>query len=238
MVTYNNIGVGGTTTTADYPTGIAGGDLLVLCIVNKYPANPPATPSGWALQGQASGGSGVSGPSAGQVLTTVFTKVADGTETGSLTISVPGANCLMARMINCRSDLGGSVNYNVSVATASQNVGNTVNWSSVSGGNFDVTANDLVLVFNGVNHATVTFTGYTLAETGIVFGARSQRVSVGTSAGDDVRIQVVSCNITSGTANSPVTYTMTASLSAADTPAGSTVFVRIRDGKRRVFNLC
>src|ERR1041385_2007993 len=101
---------GTTSLSVAYPTGIVAGDLLVLPISSKYPTNGPVTPTGWTLlpDAQASGGHGSSGTNTGNVYMTVFFKVADGTESGNLSVSIPSGNAAMARMYRYTSTGAGA----------------------------------------------------------------------------------------------------------------------------------
>jgi hypothetical protein len=241
MLAFHAIGSGsggGTAPIADYPAGIQAGDLLILMIENKYPPNAPVNPTGWKFEAQISGGSGVAGPGTGQVTTTVYTKVADGTETGSLALSIPSGNSSVARIMSVRSDRGGRIFYDIAVGTAAQNTGNTVNWSSTTSQNMELTVDDFMVAVNGININTYTYTPYTFTQTGTTFGARNQRTSTATSGGGTSRLQVATCSVTAGGANLPVTYGMTSSGSAVDNPAGSTVILRIREKRKQFFNLC
>lgn len=72
----------GTSADVAYPATVDADDMLVISVTNT--SNLPNTPSGWTFIGQAGGGN--------PYTTTAFCKVADGTETGTQTITIDGAN--------------------------------------------------------------------------------------------------------------------------------------------------
>src|SRR4051812_24340143 len=79
----------GTAPTPGYPAGITAGQLLVCFLVSKYGA--VTTPSGWTLptNGKFTGGNPAAQlTDSGDATFTVFYKIADGTETGTLTITI------------------------------------------------------------------------------------------------------------------------------------------------------
>lgn len=98
---------GGTTSIAvPYPAVISEGDLLVIPITNKYPTNGPSTPSGWTViaSNQATGGAGAPGAGSGTVYATIFIKIANGNESGNVTVSIPSGNAAVSRMIRVTKD--------------------------------------------------------------------------------------------------------------------------------------
>ena len=97
--------VGTTSLTFTYPT-VSAGDLLVMYIVNKYPAAPPTTPSGWSLQLSKSGGAGSSGANTGEVLVSVYTKIATGSESGNFTVTITSGNCAVGAIARFSNSTG------------------------------------------------------------------------------------------------------------------------------------
>src|SRR5689334_9807475 len=151
------IAVGVNTLAVAYPSGIAAGDMLVVCISNKYPSNGPSTPSGWSTlpNGQQSGGSGSAGVDTGTVFATVFYKIADGTESGTLTVAITSGNAAAAQMHAYRIPTGsiwatpGSRSKAVNTASSS--------WSATSASDPVLQAGDVVLAISAINTDNYTF---------------------------------------------------------------------------------
>lgn len=73
-----------------YPASIVAGEALSLLVITRFDVTPN-TPSGWALQISTDGGVGTDGVDAGRVRGTWFTKIAAGSETGNLSVTLPTA---------------------------------------------------------------------------------------------------------------------------------------------------
>ena len=226
----NGSAANGTATAAvPYPAVVAAGDLLILCIVNKYPTNGPATPAGWVAptRNQASGGSGTSGVDKGSVYATVFLKIADGTETGNVNLSAPSGNVIRAVIDRYTKSADGT--WDIACAVGSDNAGGT-SWSAAGDVDPGLEPGDLVFCLSAVNTDAATFTAEAVAAAGVTFGAAVERHDGGTANGDDISLVVSEHPVTAGTSSGVPTYTMTGSTSpSGDAPAGATVFVRLRE---------
>lgn len=239
-------GISGTTSlVAAYPAGLAPGDLLVLHVVNKYPGATPTTPSGWTVVGQTSGGSGAAGADSGSVVVSVFTRIADGSETGTLTVAVPGANSSRARMHAYRlpGAPSGGVAYGSGVYGASSyavggqvwKTGGTaaaasapgVSWG-VSSEPIDLDSNTLLLALSGQNSDVGDVSAESVAATGFLFGAAVERDDAHWVDGDDASAWMSEHPVTTGSGFGSPSYTATLSASAgAASPAGATVFLAL-----------
>src|SRR5574341_514418 len=80
-----------TTLNVPYPGTVTAGNILLLCIHTKYSASTPQTPSGWTQLDQKTGGNGTAGSDSGDMVLTVFYKIADGSETGNQTVTMNGS---------------------------------------------------------------------------------------------------------------------------------------------------
>lgn len=235
LLTYVGTGSGTvpgvTNPMADYPAGIASGDLLVCVISNKYSPNLPTVPNGWTLatNAQLSAGAGAAGAGSGPVVVTVITKIADGTETGSLSLTVTSANSSVARMFALRRSNNSSKIFDFIFSNGSDVTGDT-SWSVTAEQSLDLIVDDLVVACTATNEAaSYTYTTHAFSQTDITFGARTQRTSTQTSGGDDCRVNIVSAAVTAGSGTAATTFTMTASGSTATAPTGPTVFMRVRE---------
>jgi hypothetical protein len=218
--------VGTTSAAPSYPASISSGDLLLLTVVNKYPTNGPSTPSGWTLLRQDSGGNGSAGADSGDVYVTVFYKIADGTETGTLTVTVTGGNSTGAYITQYRKT-GGT--WQIAASGGSDNVTGTA-WSVTTADNVNLAVDDFVIAFSGSNSDSGAYSTHAFSSTGITFSARTERIDVSNAQGDDNRLFAASATVTAGSGNNPVTYTATAGLSGANSQCGATVVVRLRQG--------
>jgi MSHA biogenesis protein MshQ len=217
---------GSTSLAVPVPASIAAGDLLVMCISNKYPANGPATPAGWTLpsNGQASGGSGSAGADTGTVYATVFVKIADGTET-TTTVTLTGANSSGAKMVRYTKTLS---TWDYVTVNGADNAG-AGNWSVTAGADPGVASGDFIVTCSAINTDLYTYNTQAMSQTGITFGAAVERNEIGTTLGDDSHLVISEHPVTAGTSSAAPVYTMTASGSATDNPAGATVILRLRE---------
>ncbi len=210
-----------------YPASIAAGDLLILSVVNKFNPNAPTTPSGWTLQGQVAGGSGADGADVGTIITSVYTKVADGTESGNLTLTCHASNNVaLARMY--RYTKGATNTWSIVATTGSDNTAGTA-WSVTGAANPGITANDMVFVASGSNTDTYTYSLQAITATGATFGTMVERGDDVTGTGSDVALVNTEHPVTAGTASAAPVYTMTASGTTTNRPAGSSVILRLRE---------
>lgn len=218
-----------TSLSIPYPTYIQSGDALVCSIVNKYPANGPTTPAGWTLAAQATGGSGASGVDAGSVYTTVFTRIADGTESGNLTVTVTSAN-VSTGVITRYCHPGHTLGF--AASTGASNTPST-SWSATMAADPNIAAGSIVVAVSGINSDARSFSAQAVAATGCTFEtaglapATLEIFDAGTTTGDDQRIVYSHHPCLTGVASAPAVYTMTASGTSGDNPAGSTVLLSI-----------
>lgn len=216
------------TLTLAYPAGITAGQLIVVCVCNKYPPNNPTTPAGFTLaaNAQGTGGSGAAGIDTGTVYMTVYYKIAVGTETGNLAITFVGTNNSgIGRIFRYTNATG---NWNVSAANGSDNTAGTA-WLTTMNVNPGLTTGDWAIVASGINTDAYTYASQAPAEASTTFGATVERQDSGTNSGQDCALVVTDTPVTAGTSVNPPTYSMTASGTAANNPAGSSVMLRIRE---------
>jgi hypothetical protein len=227
-VAFGTIGTGGSGTTAPapaYPASIAAGDLLVLCVVNKYPTNAPATPAGWTAPSNNTGtGDPGDGPGAdvGATYATIYTKVATGGESGSVTVTITGGNSSYGFIARYTNATGAWL-------TAAANGGDTTSgtaWSATMGSDPGIAGGDMVVACSGKNNGVaIGASAEAITTTGITYGTATERGDNGTSFGDNVMAVVSDHVVTSGTSSAAPVYTFTNSLNSA----GGTVILRIRE---------
>ncbi len=217
--------VAGTTSVAlTLPASIAAGDLLIAAVVTKYPPNNPPEPTGWNLQGNTSGGTGAAGADSGTVDVRWFYRVADGTESGTVTFTNASANAMIGRIF--RMTKAAAKNWGIISGVGAQNTA-TVNWS-VATTLTDVTTNDHVFAVAGVNGNTTSYSAEAITATGIT-STDAERTDQGSANGDDLHLVMSNHIITAGPASTNVVYAMTAAGSSGNTPAGAVVLIRLRE---------
>ena len=212
-----------------YPGGIAAGDLLVLAISNKYPTNGPTTPSGWTAptNNQRSGGAGSNGENTGSVYSTVYVKVATGDESGYLSVSIPSGNCAVGRLLAYRKS-GSSWLWAWACTNGVDNIPGT-SWSAQGAADPGVTAGDWVVVCSAINSTEHYYVSHAVSQAGITWGASTERADSAVSYNDNCDVVVSDHVAASGNSSGLPTFTMTAWPGATYSPAGASVFLRIRE---------
>lgn len=219
---------GTTSLSVPHPSGIAAGNLLVLVVGNKYPTAGPATPAGWSLAAQATGGLGGQAADSGAVYSTVFVKVATGSESGNLSVTLAGANSSMARMFRYVKT---GASWDTAATTGADSVPNLA-WSVIGAANPGLTAGDVLLLSSSLNCDRVNGWTQSVTATGATFGTRVERNDTTTTSGNDQALVVSEHPVASGTATAAPVYSMTGSGGAgatANCPTGASVFLRLRE---------
>lgn len=213
--------------TPAHPAGLAAGDYELLLCTTKYPANGPATPAGWTKEYEAQGGAGASGVDAGSVLVTVFSRIATGSESGTVAVTATGSNVVLGRIYGYRKTDAAAA-WAIGVVGGADNTGNS-NWSVTASAAIDLTVGDIVVIYTGCNSDGPSFSVFAIAATGITFGAQAARGGNLITTGDDVQHICRDTTISAGTAVQAPVYTMTVSGAGVDSPAGVTAFIRLRE---------
>lgn len=232
-VTFASIGTGanGSTTVApSYPASIASGDYLT-CHVSSGATNSetPTTPSGWTLLATGASTDGTLGVDAGPRRMTVFGKIADGTESGTLTVSITNGNTCRGTI--ARWTKSGSGSWVVDGQGANDSGAHT--GISMTFGAIDWHTGDATLVATGQRVDTATQSSQSLTATGITFGTRTNREATAVTTGNDHRHTVDTfAAITAGSGSQAPTWSYTASAAAS---AGGVV-VRLREYTAAITN--
>lgn len=238
-ITYQSAGTiiysasGGTSVAPAYPASIAAGDLLVLVIGMKpSTANGGSvtTPAGWtsvtSLTG--AGGYGVTlGADTGNTNVFTFYKVAAGTESGSLTVTI-ATNGVSWGQIYRLSNATGS--WDIAGATGSDIVGDTT-VSIAMGTNPGVTAGDYILGAMVIPTDVTTpaqFSLEALTQVGVTFGSVTEISEPDSTTGNDIGGFTMRAPVSSGTASAAPVLTATAGGTATNV-RGPGVFVRVRE---------
>ena len=229
------VATGAAALAVPHPAGIVAGDLLVLVVGNKHPPNGPTTPAGWTLvtSGQGLGGLGTNGGDRGPVFSTIFVKIALGTETGNLAVTLTSAVGSIGRMFRYTKTTAAAWDY---AATNGADSMAGTNWSVTGAANPGISSGDLVIVGSVVNSNRMNdpdpWTLESVAAAGATFGGATERQDSSTAAGNDLALIVSDHPVTAGTATAVPVFTMTgapAGRVTANTPTGPSVFLRIRE---------
>lgn len=220
---------GSTSLSIPYPGNIGVGDILVMMIGNKYPTNGPTTPTGWTAHAnnQASGGVGASGLDTGFVYTTVYTRVADGTESGNVSVSIPSGDSADGHIISVRP-ASGKMWATPVLANGSDNTASSNDWIVTAGSDPGITAGDIVLVASTSNHDGLGYVSHAVTSTGVTFSNQVELTESATSQGQDLEVTLSFHLAASGTSSAAPVFTMTSTSNSVNAPAGSSVFVRLR----------
>lgn len=225
--------VGGTSVAPAYPTGITAGQMLVL-IVGQKPSTANSgtvtTPAGWTLAGSvlAKGGYGATlAATTGNTNLRYYTKVADGSETGTLAVTLATNDVSWAQTSRwTTTSTGWDTTALVSneYTTASTGV-ITMTASSA----MDVAGQDILLVvFVTASAGGGSFFSSHTITTGLPVTGVAEISEPTTTVGNDIGGLVVYGRVSNGTATATVTWegTMTGASTNLRGPVG---FLRLRE---------
>lgn len=203
-------------------------DFMTMVTANKYSPNGPSTPTGWTALGQYAGGVSGTGTQTGIVIVGMFSRISDGTESGtSVTVSVPSGNACVGGILTFRKTAGSYWEVSVAVGGSDNTFG--LSWVIAADGTLDVQAGDVVIVGSAVNRASGgNTTAEALAVGDATFTSATERFDNSTLSGDDVGFFVSSHVVAAGTTAIPA-YTATHSISGGSSPAGATIMIRLRE---------
>lgn len=207
---------------------ISSGELLVLMVSMKpitSGSGGVSTPTDWTA-GAFLQGTGLGSPSAndtGDTYIYTFYKIADGTESGTLTVNLSGNNVALSRMHRFSKDAG---TWNVAGATTQQ--GSTGNISVTFGSDPGVQTGDYALVVKAANTDVgggSAFSAGALSQTGVTFGTVTKVSENSSTSGFDIVHAIWRSPVTAGTSSAAPGFTATCS---GDNGIGPLVFIRVR----------
>jgi hypothetical protein len=225
-VAFSSIGTsasGSTTVAPSYPASIASGDYLT-CVVTSgaTSSETPTTPTGWTLLGTGASTDGSFGVDTGPRRVTVFGRIADGTESGTLTVSITNGNTCRGSIIRWTK----SALFGWNVVGSGGNDSTSGTGFSATTGAIDWAVGDCTLVAVGQRVDSATQSSQSLTATGITFGTRTNRRTDADTTGNDHRHVIDTfAATTAGTGSQAPTWAYTASASVS----GGLVIVRLRE---------
>lgn len=215
-----------TSLAVPYPAGVTASQMLVTFIAGRYSNSSVTTLTGWLSrtdQGAAgNGGTGTNALNTGTSKARIFSKQADGSETGSATWAVSGNNfqAVTSRFTKTAGnswDILGAVGIDTTLGTA---------YSATAATALTLQPGDILVAISLIAADTPTFSGQGFTAAGITFGAGTIDVADSASVqGSHQRAGIYRATVTAGTATVAPTFAMT--LSGAD--SGCTAFVRLRE---------
>jgi len=219
----------GNSITPNWPAGLAAGDYVILEVAQKYENRTVSTPSGFTFLGSHTGGAGAAGVDTGNIKILVYGKEADGTESGTFTVSSTGgtASTFFGRTFAFRKSGGTTWSVGTAAIGADNSPGTLCSFTFDADPGIDT--DDLCCVAWAVNSDAYTHGTHTFAATGLTVGAVSVPGNDAVTAGNNLRAGFVKAPITAGPASAVATYTNTASSSGASAPAGAAILVRLRE---------
>lgn len=235
---------GTTSLSVPYPSNVGDikqGDLLVLCVVNKYPANSSPTlnsSSNWSgsttFTAQVQGGAGAAGADTGNVYTTIWTTTALGSETGNVTVTISDGNAALGYI--CSIQAGNS--------STTMSVGTVLTGSdSTGGGTFSVASSTAsppgtpdYFIFCGINGDNRTWSTPTITQTGTTYNNISIPVQETAADGDDLTSLVIRGTAGTTTDESAIiTVGATGSGGGQTGGAGSAIFLKVSEQLKNQF---
>ena len=229
VVTYAALGTaasGGASVAPTYPSGIVAGHYLTLHVTSGATNDEtPTTPSGWTLLATGTGTDGSAfGVDNGPRRATVFGKIADGTESGTLTVNITNGN-------TCR---GNFIRWTKTEGSGSWDVVGQGGGDSTDGTGFSVTFGsinwldgDAGVVTVGQNPDSVTQSAQSLTATGITFGTVTNRATDNVITGNDHR-HVIDTFAAVSNAATPEDAAPTWAYTGSAACVGGAVIVRLR----------
>lgn len=218
---------GTTSVTATAPGGSLAGDLLLIACVAKY-AHPDSTPAGLTLLHQNAGGSGSPGADSGDVYVSVYYRKCVRGDAGAVyTFDITGGDTARTAIYRFTKDT--RANWDIAATSGISGTPGT-SWSATGSTDPGFEAGDMAVVFSGVNgDSPLNFSAETVAASGATFAAMTEVNDSQSSTGDDISVVSAYGSCTAGPSSGVPTFTMTAGASSANSPAGVSVIIRIRD---------
>lgn len=180
-----------------FPATVTLNQKAVLCVNMKPFSATMTTPAGWTLIGSSTNGSVASGANVGSTKGYAFEKICDGTEDGTtVTLAVTSADSAGAVISLLDTDESA---WASTVVAWGNKVGNSANMAMTTTTQTSVAAGDLMVEFFSINSSAGTPSADTLTQTGVTYGAVTNRADRSITTGNDSRLRVNTVPVTSVT---------------------------------------
>lgn len=173
--------------------------ICFIVVANKLSTTIPDLPTGFTAAGNytLSGGGGTNGEDDGPTRITIFYRVHDGTESGSVTVTIPSGNSAVAGYIHFRNDDGGG--WSIANDGGGADTSRDTSWSSTGSFNIGFLAGDKAIWFT----ASTNQNGHPVAESmsagPAVFESPATWINSGTTLGNNIRLALGTFDCTTGT---------------------------------------
>lgn len=215
-----------------YPAGIQADDLLVLIVGQKPLAagtGSVATLTDWELAGSLydAGGYGATlGVDTGNTHLWVYTKVATGSESGTLTVDQQASSVIWGQMCRLSSAVGDD--WDVAVVTGQDTAAG--DWSSTFGSDPGIEAEDYIIGALCIPTDVTTpsqFSAQAFSATGVTFGTVREISEPDSSLGNDIGGMICRSRVLSGTSSAAPVMTATAGGTTTNV-RGPAALIRVR----------
>lgn len=223
------------TTNIDVPyTSSDSGNCLIIVLGVKTQTPQPSTPSGWNRLGSIIGYYAGNGSDQGPVRQVVYSRIADGTETGNVSFTIDNGNSVIGAMYAFNGDHRAT--WDISIIGGQHNIPNTTAYNARSYNQVSLFYNDLLFVPSIINTDGITFSGQNCSDFSLAT-VNAEIIESGSTVGNDIK-QVASLFQYFGIGfNGLINYNMTGNTSTATAPIGISTFIRIRQQLKPVSTL-
>ena len=219
--------VGTTSVAPAYPDHDYG-DMLILVVASRGTTDPtPTTPANWTLIGSSyNGGAGTFAADAGNARITTYYREATTRLTGTQSVTITGGNTAIGQIVSLNRDnaegwtIGSGGGTDTTAGTGYSVTTSSFSLDSASGG-------DVVLVASSLNTDAYTYTSPSLTQTGSTIATPVEEAEYRGATGNDIGLHLASTEVTSGSGSAATTYSMTASGSTANAPAGASIAIKV-----------
>lgn len=221
--------VAGTTSVAlPYPAHSVG-DILIATIATRNSPASPVTPANWTAINTSTytGGFGTEAADSGTTAVKAFYREVTSLLTGTQSFSVTNGNGTIGQIISVHKDDADA--WTFAHDGGSDDVPGT-SWS-VTGSGIDLSSDeggDVLLALSSVNTDLRVYSNPGFSASGITFGEATVTSDFAATSGNDLNHVLVTGRVSSGNeVGVAPTFTMTANASAANNPAGATMFIKV-----------
>jgi hypothetical protein len=206
-----------------YPSTPAAGDLILCFVASKDPSTEATQPTGFLFLCKRTGvAGGAVAANAGPTTIFVFYKISDGTETGSVSTTITGADQSIGRMLLYSKSSGAA--WDFSLYTSGEDSTSGTGVAVVGGAGIDLGTNDLIVAAFSGTRGNTTNSAQSFSATSATFAAASERIDSSNSSSPGVMLLVSDASVTTGSNNAP-----TASFTTASGTLGPAVIFRLRE---------
>lgn len=229
---------GGASVSPTYPASIAAGDLLVMIVGQKPSAangGTVTTPAGWTLvtsrtganDGDTGGYTTTLGADTGNTNIFAYSKIATGSESGTLAVTIGTNNVTWAMMMRFSNV---SKAWSVAGTTGKQTTTPTTPLSITMAANPGVVAKDYIVVAMCIptDISAAHFSAEAFTQTGVTFGSVTEVEEPNSGTGNDIGGVIVRAPVNAGPATAAPVFSSTIANTLTNI-RGPAVFVRIRE---------